>query len=37
MSSEVVDLHIYIRTSHCLYLCTHRLCAAVHLRPMLIF
>jgi len=27
MSSEVVDLHIciYICTSHCLYMCTHRL------------
>jgi len=27
MSSEVVDLHIFIciRTSHCLYLCTNRL------------
>jgi len=33
MSSDVVDLHncIFIRTSHCLYLCTHRLRAAATL------
>jgi len=33
MSSEVVDSHICIciRTSHCLYLCTHRLRAAAAL------
>jgi len=33
MSSEVVDLHICIciPTSHCLYLCTHRLRAAAAL------